>query len=105
MKAMKKKAKLAHDKRRQDVHRPQGVGPYTFQRVIDIVEFNEASWALVDIDGNQTLGLVDPGFTRLDRSGTRVPSALACPAAYCVNSGARAKRLAVEYLASQGTTA
>lgn len=81
---MKKKAKLAHDKREGNQKKSTGDGRFAVAKVLDLVAWpeNEMS-AIVDIDGKETLGLVARHFVLQDpSSGEWGPSTIACPAVY-----------------------
>jgi hypothetical protein len=67
---------------------------FTFERVVELVEFSSGeSAAVVDLDGQGTLGIVDRRFVVQDaKTGGFVPAPVACPAFYDAN----ARALAIE---------
>lgn len=74
-----KKAKLAHEKKGGQA---QGeVGRFTFKSVLELVEHNGNEVAIVDLDGQGTLAIVDKQFVHSDDSGLK-PAMVACPAVY-----------------------
>lgn len=88
-----KKAKLAHEKKKGGGGDGLGVR-FTFERVVELVEFSSGEFAaVVDLDGQGTLGIVDRRFVTKDaQSGDLVPAPVACPAFYDAN----ARALAIE---------
>ncbi len=87
-----KKAKLAHEKKKGGAGDGLGVR-FTFDRVVELVEFSSGeSAAIVDLDGQGTLGIVDRRFVVKDAQGDFVPAPVACPAFYDAN----ARALAIE---------
>ncbi len=74
-----KKAKLAHEKKGQQTK--SALGGFTFKSVLELVEYNGNEVAIVDLDGNGTLAIVDRHFVLSDDSGLK-PAHVACPAVY-----------------------
>ncbi len=93
-----KKAKLAHDKKRNDT--PQvATGQFTFKQVLGLVDWPKGQTsALVVLDGEGTVGLVDGAFVTRDRAtGDLRPVAFACPAAYDAAARQQAIRRHADY--------
>ena len=74
-----KKAKLAHEKKGQQAK--SALGGFTFKSVIELVEHNGNEVAIVDLDGNGTLAIVDRQFVLSGDDGLK-PALVACPAVY-----------------------
>lgn len=90
---MAKKAKLAHEKKAGGGD--EGFkGQFTFKRVVDLVEFSSGEKAaIVDLDGQETLAIVDQMYVYTDPdSGEHLPAPVACPALY----DDKARELAIE---------
>ncbi|MDP6943673.1 MAG: hypothetical protein QF464_05945 [Myxococcota bacterium] len=74
-----KKAKLAHEKQAQKAK--VVLGGFTFKSVVELVEHNGNEVAIVDLDGDGTLGIVDRHFVLSGDDGLK-PALVACPAVY-----------------------
>ena len=74
-----KKAKLAHEKKGQQAK--SALGGFTFKSVLELVQYNGNEVAIVDLDGDGTLAIVDTHFVLSDDSGLK-PALVACPAVY-----------------------
>ena len=85
-----KKAKLAHEKGKGQ-QQTSGLGGFTFNSVVEVVDYAGNEVAVVDLDGKGTLGIVDRHFVVQDGEAYK-PALLACPAAYDVT----ARSLAIE---------
>ncbi|MGM0577873.1 MAG: hypothetical protein ACQEXJ_19260 [Myxococcota bacterium] len=91
--AVQKKAKLAHEKKAGGAE--EGFkGQFNFRSVVELVEFSSGEKAaIVDLDGNGTLGIVDRHYVSTDpKTGEHRPSPMACPAVY----DETARQLAIE---------
>ena len=74
-----KKAKLAHEKKGNQAQ--EELGRFTFKSVLELVEHNGNEVAIVDLDGQGTLAIVDKHFVRAGEAGLK-PAMVACPAVY-----------------------
>ncbi len=75
----KKKAKLAHEKRKGG--QSEGAS-FAVVKVIELIGEKGADGVVVEIDDKGTLGIVDAQYVRRDREGNLTPRGLACPATY-----------------------
>ena len=84
-----KKAKLAHEKKKPG--EKQEGHTFTFRTVLDVVDCQGNNVAVVDLDGEGTLAIVDRHFVipKTDGNGFEA-SGLACPAVYDDTAKARA---------------
>lgn len=86
-----KKAKLAHEKKK-DGGGDKGLAGFTFKSVQELVEWPAGqAGAIVDLDGQGTLGIVDRHFVLEGLDGSFGSALMACPAVY--DSVAREKAI------------
>lgn len=89
--AQVKKAKLAHEKKKQGVE--EKTFQFTFKTVDRMVTLGSGEQAaVVDLDGQGTLGVVDRRYVVADGNGGGKPAMVACPAVYDEN----ARKLAIQ---------
>jgi hypothetical protein len=89
--AQAKKAKLAHEKKKQEVQ--ERTLQFTFKSFVEMVTLPSGEEAaVVELDGEGTKGLVSRRYVVADGSGGFKSAHLACPAVY----DEAAKKLAVQ---------
>ena len=96
---VKKKAKLAHEKRGQQPKMYSGDSFAPKKIVSEVVWPKDTPAIIADLDGNGRLGIIPRLFAMKDRqTGDWIPSNLACPAVYDAVAAQNAEKMYQDYV-------